>query len=364
MKKVLILSNSSSGLYELRRELVQDISERNEVYISLPEDEEDKYMIEFNKAGYKVIHTPFSRRGLDPLSDSALYRAYKSLMLKIKPDMVLTYTIKPNIYGGYAAKRLGIPYITNFTGLGTAILNGGLLSRVLIKMYGISTSGARCIFFQNASNMEYMMSKGIKGKGNVRLLPGSGVNLNSFSYCDYPSEDNGIEILSVMRIMRDKGIEELLYVIDKLGKPGKVHFNIAGRYEEETRQIYEPVVNKMIEQGKLTFLGYISDMKQVYDKNHIIVHPSYHEGLSNVCLEAAACGRPVITTDIPGCRETVGDESGILCQPRSAESLKIAIEKMLALTTDDRKAMGIAGRTHVEEKFDRNIVINAYREYI
>ena len=178
--------------------------------------------------------------------------------------------------------------------------------------------------------------------------------------------------------MKDKGIEELLEVIDKLGTPlsaisDGIHFTIAGSYEEETRSLYEPVIDKLVKEGKLTYLGFVDDMNPVYAGSHIIVHPSYHEGLSNVCLEAAATGRPVITTDVPGCRETVvsgtDDEggyenSGMLCQPKSAESLVTAIKKMLMLSASDRENMGRAGRKYVEDNFDRNLVIKAYREYI
>lgn len=381
MKKILILSNSASGLYEFRNELIQNLLGANEVYISLPESEDDRYMVAFKNEGCHVLSTPFERRGMNPLKDYELLKAYKQLIREISPDMVLTYTIKPNIYGGLACKSLGVPYMTNITGLGTAILGGGILSKALLMMYRVATSGASCIFFQNSSNMEYMTKCGVKGRGDIKLLPGSGVNLSAHPYMPYPSEDNGMEILSVMRIMRDKGIEELLDTIEMMGSAGydsvdesdslmskgksrPIHFTIAGSYEEETRSVYEPRIEKLAKEGKLTYLGFIDDMNPIYARSHIIVHPSYHEGLSNVCLEAAACGRPVVTTDIPGCRETINTGSGVLCQPRSIDSLKAAIKKMLALSPAQREDMGRIGRKHIEENFDRNLVIKAYREYI
>lgn len=375
MKKVLILSNSASGLYEFRIELIRNLLGGNELYISLPEDSDDKYVRTFAEEGCHMLHTPFERRGMNPLKDMNLLRTYKSLIKDIKPDIVLTYTIKPNIYGGLTAKSMAVPYITNITVLGTAILGGGLLSKALLYMYRVATSKAKCIFFQNASNMEFMKLHGVMGLGEVKLLPGSGVNLDAHPYVPYPSEDNGIEILSVMRIMKDKGIEELLQAVENLGS-SRVHFTIAGNYEEETRPVYEPQIERLVKEGKLTYLGFVDDMNPIYMKSHIIVHPSYHEGLSNVCLEAAACGRPIVTTDIPGCRETVVSsdfaettendeaESGMLCQPGSAESLAETLKKMLELTSTEREAIGKAGRTLVEKNFDRNIVIKAYREYI
>ncbi|MBR5359964.1 MAG: glycosyltransferase family 4 protein, partial [Lachnospiraceae bacterium] len=376
-----------SGLYEFRIELVRNLLGSNEVYISLPEEPDDKYVKAFAAEGCHMLHTPFERRGMNPIKDIDLFRTYKSLIGDIKPDMVLTYTIKPNIYGGLAAKSLNVSYIANITGLGTAILGGGLLSKVLLCMYRVATSKAKCIFFQNSSNMEFMKNHGVCGSGDVRLLPGSGVNLAAHPYIPYPSEENGIEILSVMRIMKDKGIEELLQAIEELGTPGKqsvggdrsednglaadaegtserVHFSIAGNYEEETRSVYEPQIERLVKEGKLTYLGFVDDMNPIYESCHIIVHPSYHEGLSNVCLEAAACGRPIVTTDIPGCRETVNERSGILCQPKLSESLTESLKKMLDLTPEEREAMGKVGRTHVEKNFDRNIVIKAYREFV
>ncbi len=371
MKKVLILSNYSSGLYEFRNELIQDFLKDSEVYISLPEGQDDRYVRLFKEEGCNVIHTPFERRGMNPLKDYDLFRSYKKIIKDISPDIVLTYTIKPNIYGGLAAKSLGIPYITNITGLGTAILGGGPLAKVLLVLYKKATAGACCIFFQNSSNKDYMTKHGIRGNGDIKLIPGSGVNLKRHSLCEYPDESKGIELLSVMRIMKDKGIEELLEVADRLGTPsddsrgaGSVHFVIAGPYEEETRSLYEPKIQKLETEGKLTYLGFVNDMDPVYEHCNVMVHPSYHEGLSNVCLEAAACGRPIVTTDVPGCRETVNERSGILCQPRSTQSLYEAISSILALTPEERKEMGVAGRTHVEETFDRNIVIDSYREYI
>ncbi len=379
MKKILILSNSASGLYEFRIEFIQNLLGGYEVYISLPEEESDRYVSAFAEKGCHMIHTPFERRGMNPSKDYALLKSYKNLMKQICPDAVLTYTIKPNIYGGLAAKSLKIPYFTNITGLGTAILGGGLLAGGLLGLYRMATKRAACVFFQNSANMEFMTSHGIKGKGNIRLLPGSGVNLSVHSYRPYPSDDDEIRILSVLRIMEDKGMEELLKAIDVLGTPDetdeeqtggatetsaykRIHFTIAGNYEEETRAVYEPEIERLIGEGKLTYAGFVDDMDPLYADSHIIAHPSYHEGLSNVCLEAAACGRPVVTTDIPGCRETVNNDSGILCKPRSSFEFIRALEKMIALTSSEREAMGKAGRTHVEKNFDRNLVISAYRE--
>lgn len=359
MKKVLILSNSSSGLYEFRNELLLDMMTDNEVYVSLPDM--DHYYDDLAKEGCHMIHTEFERRGMNPLKDIKLYIEYRKIIKKIKPDVVCTYTIKPNIYGGMASRMSRVPYICNITGLGTAIQGGGLLAKVLVMMYKVATKKAKTIFFQNEYNRDFMMSKGIAAN-NARLLPGSGVNLEKHVYRDYPSEENGIRILSVLRIMKDKGIEEYFDTVDKLGS-NEVKFSLAGNYEEETKEKYEPILNRLVEEGKLIYLGFVDEMDDVYASHHMVLHPSYHEGLSNVCLEAAACGRPVLASDVPGCKETIVDnKSGILFRVRDAEAVVNSVKRFLKYSTKERESMGLAGREYVEANYDRKIVIDEYRK--
>ncbi len=362
MRKILILSNSSSGLYEFRKEVLSDLLSDSEVYVSLPES--DEYTVKMEELGCSMILTRFERRGMNPIKDLGLLREYLRLIKTLKPDIVCTYTIKPNIYGGLASRLSRVPYICNITGLGTAIQNGGVLSKVLIQMYRTALLRAKCVFFQNEYNRDFMIAKGV-AKTNSRMLPGSGVNLSEHDYKGYPSEDDGIRILSVLRIMQDKGIEELIESIDEYGSD-RVRFVLAGKYEEETRQKYEPEIERLIRENKLEYLGYVGNMNPVYEFCHMVVHPSYHEGLSNVCLEAAAIGRPVLTSDVPGCRETVIDgESGILFESQSKEALKEALGIMLTKkTAEDRCRMGQAGREHVRNTFDRQIVVRRYREVI
>lgn len=362
MKKVLILSNLSSGLYDFRRELLEDLIKDYEVYVSLPQT--DEYTEKMKALGCKMICTPFERRGMNPLKDLGLLSQYNKLLKRIHPDIVCTYTIKPNIYGGLVCRMRKIPYISNITGLGTALQNGGLLCKVLISMYRLALKKAKVVFFQNRSNMDFMQKKGI-ALLNSRLLPGSGVNLSSHCYSEYPSEENGIRLLSVFRIMKDKGIEELLDVVNSLGSE-RVRFTLAGSYEEETREKYEPIIEQLVEENKLTYLGYVDDMQQVYESCHILVHPSYHEGMSNVCLEAAATGRIVITSDVPGCRETVvNNKSGLLIEAGSSESLKAAVMSLVdGKNHDERAKMGMVARKYVEDNFDRQIVVQMYRTAI
>ena len=362
-RKVLILTNSDSGLYDFRKELLMElIRQEYEVMVSVPIG---TYAEKIIRIGCDVIPAVFDRRGMNPVKDLKLLLSYMRLIKEKKPDIVLTYTIKPNIYGGLACQFCGVPYLTNITGLGTAIENPGKLRKILLWLYRISLKKASYILFQNAYNKNFMEANGCKGKKSI-LLPGSGVNLMEHPYCEYPSEEKEVRLLSVMRIMEDKGIEELLSCIPVIcEKYPKAVFAIAGSYEEETRAKYEPMINDLQKQGLLRYYGYRDDLAQIMADHHIIVHPSYHEGMSNVLLEAAATGRPVVATDITGCIETyLPGVSGEGCKRKDSKSLQQALETMLDRSQEERCKMGQAGRSHVEAHFDRQQVVQVYLDGI
>ena len=361
--RILILSNSSSGLYEFRNEVVEDLLRDHEVFISLPD--EDAYTKILTDEGCNIFHTEFNRRGMNPVKDTILLLRYIRLIRRIRPKMVLTYTIKPNIYGGMACRLTHTNYAANITGLGTAIQGGGMLSNVLIKMYRVALNKAKAVFYQNEYNMEFMLKRGVGTKDQSILLPGSGVNITKHSYKPYPSEDKGVRVLAVLRIMKDKGIEEFLYAADKICDEFDAKFVLAGGYEEETRQEYEPQIQRLVDSGKLEYVGFCDKIDELYESCHILIHPSYHEGLSNVCLEAAACGRPVVTTDVPGCRETViPGETGLLFKSKDKIAAYKAMADILSMTSAERETMGRRGRNYVEENFNRETVVRRYREVV
>lgn len=365
MKKVLVISNSSSGLYEFRNEIILDLMKDHEVYIALPDI--DHYYESFEKEGCHMLHTPFRRRGKNPFEDIKLYRQYKGILKSIRPDVACTYTIKPNIYGGIACTRTHTPYICNITGLGTAIEGGGLLSKMLILMYRTALKKADCVFFQNEHNREFMQSNRI-AVNSASMLPGSGVNLECHTYQPYPADGDTVNILAVLRVMAGKGIKEFLTAVDRLGNPAsnpKVLFKLAGNYEEEARKEYEPWINRLVAERKLEYLGFIDEMDPVYADCHFIVHPTYYEGLSNVCLEAAACGRPVLASDIPGCREAmIKGETGILFESQNSDALIEAVKEALTWGREKREQMGRLGREHVAANYSRDKVLKIYREKI
>lgn len=381
--KILIISNYANGLILFRKEVLESFVKCGyEVIVSVPEDENCKKL---KPLGVRIVPSRLERRGMNPVKDLKLLMDYLKLLKAEKPDIALTYTIKPNLYGSLACAIRKIPYLINITGLGTALENPGLLGKALLLFYKTVTKRAACVFFQNAGNQKFMQDRGIAVK-NSRLLPGSGVNLEEHPFVKYPSEKDGIRILAVLRIMKDKGIEEYFEVAKAIHqKYPEVSFELVGEYEEETREQYEPVILQLEKRGILKYYGHIDNVHEVMAQSHIIVHPSYHEGLSNVCLEAAACGRPVLTTDVPGCRETVvaaqnSDDSlggillpvqsndvfpsGILFPAKSSEALIWAIESILKLSFKQREEMGIAARKHVEKSFSRQLVIDTYHEAI
>ncbi len=358
--RILILANYANGIWLYRKELIRAfLDDGHEVYISVPPDENCQKL---TGLGFNVIETGLDRHGLNPLKDLGLFREYLRLIRKYRPGVVLTYTIKPNIYGATAARLKKVPYICNITGLGKAIQGGGILSKVLCRMYKFSMGKAVKVFFQNEGNMKILQKRGI-AKKNAALLPGSGVNTTEHPLREYPDESDGIIILAVLRMMKDKGVGEYLEAAKELSEklPG-LKFELVGEYEEDERHIYEPMIEDLVSKGILKYYGHIDNVEEVMSKCHIVVHPSYHEGMSNVLLEAAACGRPILTSDIPGCREAVIEgKNGFLFEAESAQALISSIEKIMGLSADERRAMGLEGRKFIVSKFDRKIIIDSYR---
>jgi galacturonosyltransferase len=356
--RIVILANADIGLYKFRKELVERLCQDNEVYIVLPDGE---YISSLKEIGCKFIQFEFNRRGMNPFADLQQISRYKKLLKELLPDVVLTYTIKPNIYGGIACQKCNIKYIANVTGLGTTIENGGLLSRISKTLYKIGLKKASCVFFQNEDNQRLFINNKIV-RGKTRLIPGSGVNLNMHCFEQYPLDDDGFKFLFVGRIMKDKGIEELLYSIKMLHEQdAKIILDIVGWCDED----YSDELKEAVASGSVRDNGKQSDVHPFYVNCHCAVLPSYHEGTANVMLEASSTGRPVIATNIPGCQETFDEGiTGFGCEVRDKDSLLNAMKRMISLTNDERKQMGIAARKKMEREYDRQLVIDAYIQEI
>ena len=360
MKKVLIFTNNDGGLYKFRKELIEALINRGDkVYISLPYGE---FVEPLKAIGCKFIDTPIDRRGINPIKDIKLLRDYMKIIVSIKPDLIVTYTIKPNIYGGIACRLTNTPYFPNITGLGTSIQNPGLLQKISLFLYKMGLKSAECVFFQNQDNLNFMKNKGIRLK-NVKVLPGSGVNMMTHPYREYLQENEKISFLTAGRLMKDKGTSELLACARYIHtKYPNITFDLAGGFDEEA---YKSQINELESEGVVKYLGWRTDILDLMASHHAIIHPSYHEGMSNTLLDAAAIGRPVIASDVPGCRETFDEGvSGFGIPIKNTEALINAVERFINLSHEEKEEMGRAARRKVINEFDRNIVINMYMNEI
>lgn len=357
--KILVLANYGMGLFKFRKELLETlVQEGNEVFISLPDDE---FVPKLKEIGCKFIDTSLDRRGTNPFKDLKLLFFYIRMLRSIKPDVVLTYTIKPNVYGGIACRFAKIPYIANITGLGTSIENKGLIQRITTYLYKTGLKKASCVFFQNKPNKLFFENNKIFN-GNTRLIPGSGVNLEQYKYEEYPTDDGIIRFLFIGRIMKAKGIDELLEAAKVVKATySNLQFDIVGGMEED----YSEILSNLTKNGIINYHGQQENVHTFIKESHATILPSYHEGTANVLLESAASGRPVLASKVTGCIETFDDnESGFGFEVKNVGSLVDAIIKFIELPYEKKKAMGVAGRNKMEKEFDRNIVINAYKEEI
>ncbi|SDI42204.1 galacturonosyltransferase [Natribacillus halophilus] len=358
-KKVLILVNHDVVIYNFRLELVERLLwEEYEVYISSPYGERIDDLVEI---GCHHIEADVNRHGLNLFQEWKLLRYYKKIMKETAPDIVLTYTIKPNIYGGIAAKSLNIPYIANITGLGTAMENGGLVQKVSIALYKISFKNLSKVFFQNKENQQFFIDHNI-AVGKHQQVPGSGVNLNHFSLLDYP-ESSTVEFIFISRIMKEKGIDQYLEAAEYIReKYPYTRFHILGFCEED----YYKTLEKLHDNDIIQYHGMQRDIRKFLFKTHCTIHPTYYpEGMSNVLLESAASGRPIITTNRSGCREIVDNGmNGFIVKQQNSQDLIDKIEMFLKHSHEVKEKMGLAGRKKVEREFDRKIVVDAYMNQI
>ena len=357
--KVMILANNDAGLYKFRRELLEELLKEHEVMICLPDGE---YIKDMTDMGCKFIACNLlDRRGTNPVKEIKLIDYYTKLLKKEKPDIVFTYTIKPNVYGGMVCGKLGIPYAANITGLGTAVENAGPMQKVTLTLYKMGLKKAQMVFFQNAENKNFMLSKNVV-QGDYFQLPGSGVNLKHYQPLEYPKFDT-IDFVFIARVMKEKGIDNYLEMAEDIRKKyPQTRFHICGFCEDD----YTDRLNELEEKGVIIYHGMVKDMTKIYKKTACTIHPTYYpEGLSNVLLESSASARPIITTNRAGCREVIDDGvNGFICKQNDSADLIKQVEKFLALSWEERKNMGLAGRIKVEKEFDRQIVIDKYLQEV
>lgn len=359
VKKIILLANDTTYTFNLRDELIEGFLRENFEVVVIAE--KLRHVEELETMGCRLIDLSVGRRGKNPFSDLNLLHAYQKLLKKESPTAVVSYNIKPNIYGGMACRKLQIPFFPNITGLGTALEYPGKLQILTIRLYRSGMRSAFAVFFQNGENRRFFEENNLLDPKTERiLLPGSGVNLEKHRLLAYPKGEKKMNFLFIARIMKEKGIGLYLNAAKHIHKEyPDTMFHICGYCDDPS---WLESIRLGCEEGYITYHGEQDDLLPFFQMADCIVHPSwYPEGMSNVLLEAAAHGRPVITTDRPGCRETVEDgKTGYIVPICDEGSLLKAIRRFLALSEKEREAMGLYARRKMEEGFDRKLVADAY----
>ncbi|KRE57716.1 hypothetical protein ASL11_32680 [Paenibacillus sp. Soil750] len=362
-KLVALLTNHDDDVYCFRKELIENLIKENyDVLISCPFGEKLELMTGIN---YIYDDVKIDRRGTNIFTDIKLLLHYYKLLKKYKPDVVLGFTAKPNIYGSLTSSFLKIPYINNVTGLGSVLKKQGTIKKFILFLFKIAFRNSQCIFFQNEENLELAKKQNLI-QGEYQLIPGSGVNTDRFPLQKYPHDSNGIVFNYIGRVLKDKGVDdyfEAAKIIKK--KYSDIEFNVIG-FIEPTETHYIKVLQQLEMDNIVIYRGSQMDVRPYIARAHATIHPStYGEGMSNVLLESASSGRPLITTNISGCKETLVDgKTGLMYRAGDVEDLVSKIEIFLHLDNETREEMGKNGREKVKREFSRDYVVMSYLEEI
>ncbi len=387
-KTIAIVINTSWNIFNFRLGLLKALQKEGYRIVAIaPRDE---YSEKLEALGFEYHNIDINNKGTNPLEDAKLVYAFYKLYKEIAPDVLLQYTIKPNIYGSMAAGMLGIPVISNISGLGTVFLNDSFSSRVARFLYKVALKVPKRVFYQNAHDRALFIDSNLVQKEKTDLLPGSGIDTEKFKPIEIKDDSNIVKFLFIARLVKDKGLEEFVQAAqilsarcyelsvteeqeqkdDMLVKQStnyrKTEFCILGSfYPGNPTAISETEMKVWEEEGSVKYLGVSDDVRSLIAEADCIVLPSYREGLSRVLLEAASMAKPIITTNVPGCREVVDDGmNGYLCKVKDADSLAEQMEKMILLSEVERREMGCKGREKVVREFDEKIVIEKYKEAI
>lgn len=372
-KTVAIVINTSWNIFNFRMGLLKALQKDGYRVIAIAP--EDDYSQKLEKHGIEHYDIAINNKGTNPIEDAKLIFAFYKLYKEHSPDVILQYTIKPNIYGSMAAVMLGIPVISNISGLGTVFLNDSISSKIARMLYKMALKTPKKVFYQNAHDRELFIESKLVQANKTDLLPGSGIDTEKFKPKPVVSDSgsNEVKFLFIARLVKDKGLGEFVEAAriirnqsSTINHQEKSEFYILGAYYPgNPTAITKEEMREWEEEGVVHYLGTSDDVKSVIAEYDCIVLPSYREGLSRVLLEAASMAKPIITTNVPGCKEVVDDDvNGYLCEVRHADSLAEQIKKMIFLSNDERMEMGRKGRQKVIKEFDEKIVIKKYRETI
>lgn len=363
-KKIVVLSNEIGTIYKFRLELLKELVKNNEVFLISPKTENQEFFLsEILKLGIKFIEIKLERRGINPFKDIEVLLYYYKFLKEIKPNKVLTYTIKPNVYGGIICRILKIKYIATITGVGTTFQENNLLKKIVVLLNKIALKNVERIFFQNETNLGIYLKNGIIRQEKAKVVNGSGVNLEKFNF-QIKKLNSPIRILFIGRIMEDKGIEEFLEVAKRIKNKykEKVDFEILGQYEQER---YKDIIENLQKQEIVKYLGISDDVRNELKEVHCLVNPSWHEGMSNVLLEAGAIKRFLIASNIPGCREIVlKNQTGFTFEKQNIDELENEINKFINLSEEKYEEYINNSYNYIKDNFDRKNIVNEYLKII
>lgn len=362
--KIVISSNTSWSIYNFRLNLAKTLKKRGyEVVIVAPHDE----YIEYLKKKFKFYEISIDSKGTNPSKDIKTVFDYYKIYKRIKPDIVLNFTIKPNIYGTMICNLLGIKTINNITGLGTLFIKENFASKIAKFLYKLSLKKADFIFFQNRDDFELFGKLRLIDDNKCGILPGSGVDIYRFKPIKIKKDDDVFKFLLIARMIKDKGVFEYIEAAKIIrSKHSNVEFLLLGAVGvDNPTAIPKEKIKEWEDKGLVKYLGMIADVRQEIAKADCVVLPSYREGTSRVLLESAAMAKPIITTNVPGCRDVVDDGiNGFLCEVKNSKDLANRMEKMISLSEGERNKIGKNGRKKIIKEFDEKIVIDKYIEVI
>ena len=361
--KIAFVANTGWNIYNFRKGLVNHFIEKgDEVIFLTPQDE---YVLDVKNWGGRWFETPLDATGSNPLKDWSYMRRIRRILLAETPDVVLSYTIKSNIYSCIAAKPLGIPVICNVSGLGTVFLVKGLKGTFAKRLYQYAFRHAAWIYFQNNDDKELFLSKIKLEQSKTDLLPGSGINLREFSERKYRPK-RGFKFLMISRLIVEKGVHEFAEVAGKFVGNDDVGFTLVGKFDSShSRSISKREVDVWVKDNWLTYLPHSNKIKELIEAHDAVILPSYREGTPRTLLEAAAIGRPLMASKVPGCVEVVDDGfNGFLFEVRNSTSLLEKVKLFISLTEEERITMAKNSRELVEAKFDEKLIIDSYEAAI
>lgn len=361
-KKIVISINTSWNIINFRLGLLKAIQKEGyNIVVLAPKD---KYSDLFKEHGFEYHEIKMNNKGTNPIEDSKLIISYYKVLKDIKPNLMLNYTIKPNIYGTIAANLLNIPTINNIAGLGTLFIKENFITKIAKYLYKYSQSKAKHVFFQNNDDFELFTTQNLVDKNKCGILPGSGVDTNKFIPIEVEKKDTKLRFLLISRMLWDKGIQEYVDAAREIKrKYDNIEFQLLGFLDVSNKTaIGKEQMDIWVKEGVINYLGTSDDVKNEISKCDCIILPSfYREGTPRTLLESASMAKPIITTDNIGCRDVVDHNiNGFLCKMKNSKDLEKKIEDMINLREDERILMGKKGRKKIIQEFEESIVIEKY----